>query len=205
MRDPRHTYTLKKKSKLHQGNEILPLPDGRCALCRRTVTHKVGGPIHRRKTIPLNNSDVSRGRCLSCFPYNNGANIAVLMLQYANGKYSGQMRVQSCPPLIGRREGQGIFQYTNGDTFKGSFKNDKPCGFGTFYYSSGERYMGDVRAGKPHGRGIYNALDGIRYEGDFICGKREGKGILSEDGRIRYDGKWANDQESAPLYQQAFC
>jgi len=224
-------FNLKKKSKTYQKKGILPLPDGSCAQCHCNVAQKV--PIHK--------SDPSRGRCLECFPYKNGAKITVLMHQYSNGKYSGQMIVQSCPPLIGRREGKGekkegftqqicyltlwskvmiyiwwcclifeyvwigIFQYENGDIYKGSFKNDQPCGFGIVDHCNGDRYEGNIRASRPHGKGICKYSDGIVYEGNFIHGKREGKGVLSKDRQIIYDGKWENDQQSDPIYQRDFC
>jgi len=195
MRDLRSIFNLKKKSRKYQKREILPLPEGNCAQCCCNVAQKT--PIHK--------SDASRGRCLECFPYKNGAKITVLFHQYSNGKYSGQMIVQSCQPLIGRREGQGIFQYENGDMYKGSFKNDQPCGFGSFYHSNGDRYEGGVRASRPHGRGICKYSDGIVYEGNFIDGKREGKGVLSKDRKIIYEGKWENNQQGDPIYQQDFC
>ena len=51
-------------------------------------------------------------------------------------------------------EKEGIYNYPNGDYFKGTLKNDIPSGKGILYYNNGD----------------------IKYDGDFVKGKKQGLG-----------------------------
>ena len=48
-------------------------------------------------------------------------------------------------------EKEGIYNYPNGDYFKGTLKNDIPSGKGILYYNNGD----------------------IKYDGDFVKGKNK--------------------------------
>jgi len=43
------------------------------------------------------------------------------------------------------REGKGIYYYSNGERYKGDFKNNMREGKGIYYYSNGDRYKGESK------------------------------------------------------------
>ena len=89
------------------------------------------------------------------------------------------------------KDGQGYFEFTNGEYF-GECKNSKIVhGMGTFSWSSGDIYEGDWVDGVIEGYGIYTYLNGTyKYEGYFSNQKQHGLGlvtkIIADDGS--YDG-----------------
>uniref|UniRef100_A0A7S0CMV8 MORN repeat-containing protein 5 n=1 Tax=Proboscia inermis TaxID=420281 RepID=A0A7S0CMV8_9STRA len=180
------------------------LPDGRCALCRTITTHKKSGRLNGKKQVPITDGNVIAGRCLRCHPFQPLSRVAVV-LKYSHGDYVGQVLITSCPPIIGRKDGKGLFQYKNGDVYKGNFKYDQPWGMGTFVYSNGNKYEGQFRKGKPHGQGTFTDGEGGVYKGHFKGGKKEGRGMKWQDGILQYDGDWCDDKEDAPIYRSILC
>ena len=65
-------------------------------------------------------------------------------------KYKGEF-------LKGKRHGTGIYYYTNGDIYGGSWKDDVFEGYGFYIFASGERYEGELKHGKKHGKGKYHS------------------------------------------------
>mmetsp|Transcript_50602 Transcript_50602/g.59110 ORF Transcript_50602/g.59110 Transcript_50602/m.59110 type:complete len:193 (+) Transcript_50602:105-683(+) len=178
------------------------LKNGQCACCQHTVTHKKG---RFGKQIPLTDKDSLNGRCLRCDPFPPNTRIAVV-LKYSYGDYVGQVLVVRCPPIVGRKDGLGMFSYTNGDHYKGSFKADKAHGYGIYQYASGDTYRGQFRCGKPSGEGKYTYADGSVYSGQFRKGKKNGKGTFTQtNGMVAYDGIWNDDVEDSPLYRALLC
>ena len=56
--------------------------------------------------------------------------------------------------------------------------------YGEIKFSDGESYRGGFRNGKPHGKGVYTWSDGQRYQGEFLNGDFHGKGTWTwPDGR----------------------
>ena len=51
----------------------------------------------------------------------------------------------------GKRHGQGIYTWSNGDKYVGDFKNGKPEGIGNLTASDGEKYVGKWKNGNFHG------------------------------------------------------
>ena len=45
--------------------------------------------------------------------------------------------------------GHGVFQYNNGNVYKGYFKNGKPDGEGILFFSNGVKIEGTFKDGKP--------------------------------------------------------
>ena len=127
------------------------LKNGKCAVCKQTITHKTG---RFGKLVPVTDKESLNGRCLRCDPFPENTRIAVV-LKYSYGEYIGQVLVVRCPPIIGRKDGLGMFSYTNGDHYKGSFKGDKADGYGVYQFANGDTYRGQFRSGKPHGEGNY--------------------------------------------------
>ena len=77
-------------------------------------------------------------------------------------------------------EGNGTYQYKNGDLYVGDWKKGKRHGKGFYAHSVGEwetdLYVGDFVEDMKNGEGIYTFTDGVRYIGEFKDDKKEGKG-----------------------------
>ena len=93
-----------------------------------------------------------------------------------------------------KKEGRGIFRFTNGDIYEGEFKNDKFEGKGLFRFVNGSTYQGDFKDDKREGRGIFRFANGDVYQGEFKDGKREGKGIYKFVNGSVYDGEYKADK-----------
>jgi len=112
------------------------------------------------------------------------------------------------------KEGTGTYQWKDGKSYTGEWKNDKMHGYGKAKLKN-FTYEGNYKNGKFDGMGTLKALDGRvfykgeyvqnaangegelffpsgeRYKGTFKNNKRNGKGTLySADGSIIYEGDW---------------
>ncbi|CAF1065956.1 unnamed protein product [Adineta ricciae] len=99
----------------------------------------------------------------------------------------------------GRKNGQGVCHYSNGNKYTGEWEHDKQTGQGTLIFSSGdrsnnnesydiyERRLGRFERNKINGKGVFYYANGDKYIGDWIDDNREGQGvlILSSGDRIR--------------------
>ncbi len=102
--------------------------------------------------------------------------------------------------------GKGLFLYSKGDTYEGTFKNFKRDGQGTYKVKSGESYVGGWRSGKMEGKGIlYTGKGSERYEGDFKEDEPSGKGIYyNENGSVRYSGVWDKGLNAVSQIESSF-
>jgi 4-amino-4-deoxy-L-arabinose transferase-like glycosyltransferase len=93
--------------------------------------------------------------------------------------YRGEWRIDTPEgeyqdPVIGIKEGQGTYVFSDGSTYEGQWKNDKRNGFGIMKYADGSRFEGFWLENKEHGKGeMYdvsgNFIDsGIWENGEFI-------------------------------------
>ena len=114
-------------------------------------------------------------------------------------------------------EGIGTIQYSNGDVYKGSFKDGRPHGHGVLKQGrfmgsgasvyvgewvngsrngygvlddiiSGEKYMGMWYNDMKCGAGSVVTVDGVYYEGTFAHNKMTGRGLMIFDDDTIYDG-----------------
>ena len=118
-------------------------------------------------------------------------------------------------------EGHGSLYYSNGDVYKGSFKDGKPHGHGIskqgkFMGSGASVYVGEWANGSKNGYGVlddilsgekymgmwYNdmkcgsgcvvTVDGVYYEGTFAHNKMTGRGLMIFEDDTVYDGNLAD-------------
>lgn len=67
----------------------------------------------------------------------------------------------------GKMDGVGLLKSANGDTYEGSFKNNKYHGIGMFTKKNGDRYLGNLVDGDACGLGILALSTGEKYKGHF--------------------------------------
>ncbi len=77
--------------------------------------------------------------------------------------YQGQFR-------SGKKHGQGVKVWSNGDRYEGGFKDDAMNGVGSYRWGAkskwaGDFYVGEYRDDMRHGQGVYEWASGDRYEG----------------------------------------
>ena len=106
---------------------------------------------------------------------------------YANGdQYSGEHK-------DGKRHGQGTYNYANGDQYIGEYKDNKRHGQGTYNYASGSQYIGEYKDDKQHGQGTYTWTNGDQYIGEFKDGMGHGQGTFTYANGTSKKGIWEND------------
>jgi hypothetical protein len=86
--------------------------------------------------------------------------------------------------------GEGTMKFDNGDSYTGTFKDEKKIGYGIYTFSNGERYEGEFQADFPNGKGTAFLANGNVFSGNFINNVPDGKGkMIFNNGNI-YDGEW---------------
>lgn len=93
----------------------------------------------------------------------------------------------------GKKSGEGIYYYKNGEIYQGSWKNDKRDGEGSMWYLDGSLYKGNWKDDKKHGIGKTIEKNGDIFEGEHFNDMRNGPGVFyyMKQGRM-YKGEWYN-------------
>ena len=81
--------------------------------------------------------------------------------------------------LIVELEKQGAQTMIDGDSYVGSWANDRPSGWGAFYWNNGNSYEGGVVDGVPQGQAIH-----YRW-GDGAIFKCFDKAICFDNNQVR--------------------
>lgn len=79
-------------------------------------------------------------------------------VKYSEGVYRGHI-------LNGKREGEGMFKWNNGDMYMGEWRNDKRHGHGTYYFKNGDKFVGEFVNNTRTGPGVYTWKDGTVRRG----------------------------------------
>ena len=90
--------------------------------------------------------------------------------------------------------GKGKFTFKNGAEYNGEFKNDTYEGNGEFKRVNGETYKGSWVSGKKSGYGKQTLTNGNNYEGDFLNDKMNGRGTYKFASGEIYTGDFKNDK-----------
>ncbi len=65
------------------------------------------------------------------------------------------------------KNGKGAASFSNGDKYKGKWKDGKMHGHGTYTWENGNQYVGEWRNGKEHGHGTKTFSNGDKYVGEW--------------------------------------
>ena len=107
---------------------------------------------------------------------------------YEDGKYEGDF-------LNGKKEGEGIIYYNNGDKYDGEWVNDNAEGKGIYYQKNGDIYVGEWKNDKREGRGILYTNNGCKYDGEWTSDQKNGKGKIYWDDGEKFEGEWKNNKK----------
>jgi len=98
----------------------------------------------------------------------------------------------------GLKQGEGTYQWENGDRYHGHFSADRPDGKGRYQFANGDTYEGDVQLGVIVGRGAYTTKAGDVFEGSFANGKPNGVGVYRFASGDRYEGQMVDGVMQGP-------
>jgi hypothetical protein len=87
------------------------------------------------------------------------------------------------------KNGLGTYNWSDGDTYKGEWKDGKFHGKGEYFYSNGSKFTGIYKQGKKNGEGVFIKANGDKYEGTWELGKRTVKTNTTKKGWL--NGKWS--------------
>jgi radial spoke head protein 1 len=96
----------------------------------------------------------------------------------------------------GRRHGQGVANYPNGDAYTGTYVHGQREGRGTYAFKNGASYCGGYSQNKKYGAGKMNYPDGSIFEGEWKNDKRDGLGSYTYKNGDKYNGGWKRGERS---------
>ncbi len=103
------------------------------------------------------------GECVSGIANGEGR-LAWFLKGKLTGTFTGTL-------VAGQLEGQGVYEYANGDRYEGEFYASRYDGRGVYTYANGNRYEGDFVAGIATRSGALQLTDGQRFKTDFVSGR----------------------------------
>lgn len=94
----------------------------------------------------------------------------------------------------GRKEGEGVYFYDNGDVYRGEWINGERSGRGSMQYFNGDEYVGSFRFDGRCGSGSTTYSCGDVHEGHYSDDVKEGPGLFfyAGSGKV-YEGEWVQD------------
>jgi len=82
----------------------------------------------------------------------------------ADGRYTGVLRA-------GKPDGNGVYEYPNGDRYEGGFYAGHYDGRGVYTFANGTSYDGDFVDGASTRSGTLKLIDGRQFETDLVTGQ----------------------------------
>jgi hypothetical protein len=93
----------------------------------------------------------------------------------------------------GKLDGNVDLKWSDGESYRGAFRNGKMDGKGVLKYNNGNSYEGSFLNGKRDGKAVYKWKNGDVYEGDFKDDLRNGKGVMKWKNGDAYEGEFKDD------------
>jgi C-terminal processing protease CtpA/Prc len=108
---------------------------------------------------------------------------------YSNGDYYiGEFNE------AGKRHGQGVYYWNNGNKYDGQWENNYRNGQGTYTWVSGAKYVGNWENDYRNGQGKMTYDYGHIYEGTWKDGKRNGQGTHTSKDGSTFTCEWKDDE-----------
>ncbi len=105
-----------------------------------------------------------------------------------NYKYDGDWS-------LGKKNGRGVLEFTDGTKYEGDFKNDLYDGNGIIKFNNGNVYEGEFVEGNIKGKGKFVWNDGKKYDGDYEDFMKNGFGKFFWKEKKYYEGQWLNNKQ----------
>ena len=96
--------------------------------------------------------------------------------------------------ITGDCENYGTYRWSNGDIYKGSFKDHVVHGQGTYNWALGDKYVGEWKDGFIHGQGTLIFSNGDKYVGKFKESGTEFNGTVYYANGDEFVGKTRNSE-----------
>ncbi|TNV83270.1 hypothetical protein FGO68_gene8445 [Halteria grandinella] len=100
-------------------------------------------------------------------PFNNGSYIQI----YSNNKWENWEGPLMSDYLL---TGTGSWQFEDGHSYQGEYKQGKREGQGKYDWPNGDSYQGEWKNNNRTGQGRYTNANGFYYEGEFKVDKQVG-------------------------------
>jgi hypothetical protein len=94
----------------------------------------------------------------------------------------------------GEMHGFGIYTYSSGDVYTGTFANDMMDGKGKFTCQNTDEYIGEFKEDMKHGDGKYCWNDGEVYEGTWKEDSMDGEGKMTYANGDSYTGSFSENR-----------
>lgn len=91
---------------------------------------------------------------------------------YGMGLYRESGSIYTGTWRDGRKEGEGIYEWADGEKYEGQYQNDHRQGKGSYYWKNGDSYEGEWDEDKRHGQGT----------------------LFDKNGHLIYSGTWKDDK-----------
>ncbi|XP_014741480.1 PREDICTED: MORN repeat-containing protein 4 isoform X1 [Sturnus vulgaris] len=108
-------------------------------------------------------------------------------------QFSVPLPASSCPAVpeaAAMTLTKGSFTYSNGEEYRGEWKEGRRHGIGQLTFADGTAYVGHFENGLFHGCGVLTFSDGSRYEGEFVQGKFNGVGVFTRCDNMTFEGEF---------------
>jgi hypothetical protein len=94
----------------------------------------------------------------------------------------------------GEMHGFGVYTYSSGDVYTGTFANDMMDGKGKFTCENTDEYIGEFKEDMKHGEGKYCWNDGEVYDGIWKEDSMDGEGQMTYANGDSYVGSFAENR-----------
>ena len=96
---------------------------------------------------------------------------------------------------MGKKEGEGEYNWSNGCKYVGNWFDNKINGKGIYYYNDGRIYEGEFVDNVKDGKGKMSWKDGRIYYGYFKNDKKNGIGMYIWSDKRVYVGFWKDNKQ----------
>ena len=116
------------------------------------------------------------------------------LLGYDRGVVISEQRTKTGCIKGNCENGEGTYNFSDGDVYTGTWKDGKHNGQGTYKFENGSVHVGQWKEGKMNGQGTYKFENGSVYVGQFKDNNFNGQGTFTNINGVKSSGTWVNDK-----------